>query len=152
MASILLSLQEVCKALNMTEDQILYLVRTKAIPHNITRDGDLKFADKEVISRIIAAPPAEVMPQPKIDVNKMTKDEIMDVFAAILQAKGEAESKALKTAPAGPAEAPVDQEPRPTKKDMEDEATDPAAPKEEKPKVPEKEKEPVKKKTAPKKK
>lgn len=127
MASILLSIKEVCAVLNMTEEQILYLVRTRAIPHNITRDGELKFADKEVISRIIAAPPAAAMPQQKIDVDKMSTDEIMEIFAAVLQSKAAKEAGALKTAPveAGVvAEAPGTQEPHPTKKDMEDPKTE----------------------------
>ena len=119
-------------------------------------EKQLKFADKEVISRIIAAPPASALPQPKIDVDKMSKDEIMQLFAVVLQNKAAEEAKALKTAPGQvpvtQAEAPGDQGPRPTKKDMEDVKTEGGPVKEEEPKEekknePEK-KEPPKKDTA----
>jgi len=93
----ILGLTEASQALNMTEDQILYLVRTRGIPHRVEDDGRLTFTEWEIKARIIAAPPAEAMAQPKFDVSSMTKDEIMEVFSQILQQKAAQENKALKT-------------------------------------------------------
>ncbi len=132
----LLELSECCKALNMTKDEILYLVRTRAIPHRVEDDGRLTFTESEILGRIIPKPPKEAMAPPKFDISAMSKDDIMSVFSSILQAKAAEEEKDLKkTAPAEvkgkPAETvhPEEQEkkeeaptaePEPeTKKDME---------------------------------
>jgi len=95
----ILGLTEASQALNMTEDQILYLVRTRGIPHRVEEDGRLTFTEWEIKARIIPAPSSEAMPRPKIDVSNMTKDEIMEVFSSILQQKAAQDSKALEESP-----------------------------------------------------
>lgn len=97
----LLELSECCRALNMTEDEILYLVRTRAIPHRVEDDGRLTFTEREILGRIIPKPPKEAMGPPKFDISTMSKDDIMEVFSAMLQAKAVEEEKELKkTSPA----------------------------------------------------
>lgn len=93
MASKLLNLEQASKLLNMTEDEVLYLVRTKVIPHRVESNGLLSFPDKEILSRIMPAPPKEAMPRQQIDIDSMTKDEILDLFTAVMKQKEEKEQK-----------------------------------------------------------
>jgi len=93
----LLDVAGVSKLLNMTEEEILYLVRTRGIPHRVESGGRLTFTKWEVTARIIAAPHKDAMPKMEIDVSKMTKDEIMQVFSRILQDKAAEETQAVDT-------------------------------------------------------
>ncbi|HEC60722.1 hypothetical protein LCGC14_0831440 [marine sediment metagenome] len=105
----LLELSQCCAVLNMTEGEINYLVRTRAIPHRVEADGRLTFTEWEILSRVIPKPTSEAMGKPQVDVSAMTKEEIMDVFAAVLQAKAAEEEKELKkTAPAEVEEPPAE--------------------------------------------
>ncbi len=116
----LLELSECCTALNMTEEEVLYLVRTRAIPHRVEEDGRPTFTGWEILARVIPKPPKEAMGKPRIDVTGMTKDEIMEVFGAILQMKASEEAQALKKEPPKRVElTPEEIKDRPTKKDME---------------------------------
>ncbi|HEC62397.1 MAG TPA: hypothetical protein ENI27_09145 [bacterium] len=108
----LLELSECCTALNMTEDEILYLVRTRAIPHRVEDDGRLTFTEREILGRVIPKPPKEAMGPPKFDISALSKDDIMSVFSVILQTKAAEEEKELKkTAPAGKSPAEVKEKP-----------------------------------------
>ncbi len=114
----LLELSECCTALNMTEDEILYLVRTRAIPHRVEDDGRLTFTEREILGRIIPKPPKEAITPPKFDISALSKDDIMSVFSVILQTKAAEEEKELKkTAPAEVKEKPAEAKEKPAEAD-----------------------------------
>lgn len=89
----LLELDQTCRALNMTEEEVLYLVRTRSIPHRIEDDGRLTFPDKEVLSRIIPAPPREAIPKARVDLSSLSKDDILEIFSQVLQQKAAQEEQ-----------------------------------------------------------
>jgi len=125
----LLELSECCRALNMTEDEVLYLVRTRAIPHRVEDDGRLTFTEREILGRVIPKPPQEAMGKPKFDISAMSKDDVMELFSKVLQGYAAEEEKELKkTAPAKTVppevkekkeEVPTAEPEAETKKDME---------------------------------
>ncbi len=104
----LLELEECCKVLRMTKDEVLYLVRTRAIPHRIEEDGRPTFTEWEILARVIPKPASEAI-QPKIDVSAMSKEQIMEVFSAILQQKAAEELQAAPKKAAPTKEEPAAQ-------------------------------------------